>query len=224
MDDLAPLTHETLSETTYAALTEALTQGRFQPGQRLKIRDLAAQLGTSVTPVRDAILRLVQDEALSFRSARDIRIPGLTLAEYLEIRTLRLALEGLAAAEAAKHAGPADIAGLESLLARHETAMQSVDWRAGLQANQEFHFRLARLKQVHRVFKAGGIFRRRDTGGSNRKNCHPGQGVAQIGNFFPARGSRPGLLGKVFRLHGYAAIGFHKTLDPVGGIDQIHLN
>ncbi len=148
MDELAPLTHETLSESAYAALAEALTQGRFQPGQRLKIRDLAAQLGTSVTPVRDAILRLVQDEALSFRSARDIRIPGLTLPEYLEIRAIRLALEGLAAAEAAKQASAADITGLEALLARHEAAMKAVDWREGLRANQEFHFRLAAIARM----------------------------------------------------------------------------
>lgn len=148
MDELSPLTHETLSETAYATLAEALIQGRFQPGQRLKIRDLAAQLGTSVTPVRDAILRLVQDEALSFRSARDIRIPGMTLPEYLEIRAIRLALEGLAAAEAARRARGTDIAGLEALLARHETAMKALDWREGLRANQEFHFRLAAIARM----------------------------------------------------------------------------
>lgn len=148
MDELAPLTHETLSESAYLTLAEALTQGRFQPGQRLKIRDLAAQLGTSVTPVRDAMLRLVQDDALSFRSARDIRIPGLTLAEYLEIRAIRLALEGLAAAEAAKAATPADLHGLEAILTRHEAAMRGMDWREGLRANQEFHFRLAAIARM----------------------------------------------------------------------------
>ncbi len=148
MDELTPLTHETLSDSAYATLAEALTQGRFQPGQRLKIRDLAAQLGTSVTPVRDAILRLVQDDALSFRSARDIRIPGLTLPDYLEIRAIRLALEGLAAAEAARQANSGDIAALESLLTRHEQALKDVDWREGLKANQEFHFRLATIARM----------------------------------------------------------------------------
>ncbi len=148
MDELSPLIHETLSESAYTTLAEALTQGRFQPGQRLKIRDLATQLGTSVTPVRDAILRLVQDEALSFRSARDIRIPGLSLPEYLEIRAIRLALEGLAAAAAAARATTDDLAGLEALLARHEAAMQAVNWRDGLKANQEFHFRLAAIARM----------------------------------------------------------------------------
>lgn len=148
MDELSPLSHETLSESAYVTLAEALAQGRFRPGQRLKIRDLAAQLGTSVTPVRDAILRLAQDEALSFRSARDIRIPSLGLSEYLEIRAIRLALEGLAAAEAAKYTTLDHIAGLEQLLARHEASMRAMDWSGGLQANQEFHFRLASIARM----------------------------------------------------------------------------
>jgi len=148
VDELPPLGRETLSESAYTTLCAALMQGRFAPGQRLKIRELAAQLGTSVTPVRDAILRLAQDEALAFRSARDIRVPLISLSRYLEIRAIRLQLEGLAAAEAARHATHGDIAGLETLLARQETALTAADWQTGLAANQEFHFRLATIGRM----------------------------------------------------------------------------
>jgi DNA-binding GntR family transcriptional regulator len=145
MDELAPLARETLSETAYTTLCAALMQGRFKPGERLKIRELAAQLQTSVTPVRDAILRLAQDGALVFRSARDIRIPRVAGRRFMEIRAIRLRLEGLAAEEAAKHATAADIAGLAALLARHEAAMRAGDWLDGMRANQAFHFRLAEI-------------------------------------------------------------------------------
>ncbi len=94
--DLDPIDHESLSNTVYATLCDALIQGRFQPGDRLKIRDLAGQLGTSVTPIRDAILRLAHDEAIVFRSARDIRIPDVSEDRYLEIRSIRIRLEALA--------------------------------------------------------------------------------------------------------------------------------
>ena len=54
---LDTLEHDNLGSTVYQLLCKALIQGRLQPGARLKIRELAEQLGTSVTPVRDAILK-----------------------------------------------------------------------------------------------------------------------------------------------------------------------
>ena len=99
---LDSLVHVNLGKSVYAMLRDALAAGRFQPNDRLRIRELALQLGTSVTPVRDAMLQLVQEEALVLRSPRDFRIPVLSVARYLEIRALRLELEGLGAAEAAQ--------------------------------------------------------------------------------------------------------------------------
>ena len=97
MPEFAALEYENLNSVIYGALCDALMQGRFQPGDRLKIRDLAEQFGTSVTPIRDAILRLANDEAITFRSPRDIRIAGLSESRYREIRAIRVRLEGLAA-------------------------------------------------------------------------------------------------------------------------------
>ncbi len=56
--NLKTIDHENLSRTVYLALCDAITKGQFRSGDRPKIRDIAAKLGTSVTPVRDAILRL----------------------------------------------------------------------------------------------------------------------------------------------------------------------
>lgn len=146
--ELEPVDHENLSTAVYAKLCEALTQGRFQPGDRLKIRDLAEQLGTSVTPIRDAILRLAHDEAIVFRSARDIRIPHMDLARYREIRMIRIRLEGLAAETAAQLATKADIAELEKILIANEEALQNGDRLAGTRLNQLFHFALPRIAQL----------------------------------------------------------------------------
>jgi DNA-binding GntR family transcriptional regulator len=95
------LNHSYLGSGIYELLREALITGRFQPDDRLRIRDLAEQLGTSVTPVRDAILQLAKEQALILKTPRDIRVPILTAAQYGEIRSIRLALEGLAAETAA---------------------------------------------------------------------------------------------------------------------------
>ncbi|WP_298281231.1 GntR family transcriptional regulator [Acidocella sp.] len=143
MDDMPAPPRENLSEGTYQVLKAALMRGRFRPGERLKIRDLAAEFCTSVTPVRDALWRLVQDDGLEFRSARDIRVPALSRADYLEIRAMRVALEGLAARQAATQASAADLDGLALLLTRHEAALAEGEHLDALSANQEFHLALA---------------------------------------------------------------------------------
>lgn len=145
MPEFATLEYENLNSVVYAALCDALMQGRFQPGDRLKIRDLAEQFGTSVTPIRDAILRLANDEAITFRSPRDIRIAGLSEARYREIRAIRVRLEGLAAETAAQVATSADILAMEQILRENEQAIAEGDRLRGTQLNQAFHFMLPQI-------------------------------------------------------------------------------
>ena len=145
MTEFSTLEYANLNSVVYGALCDALMQGRFQPGDRLKIRDLAEQFGTSVTPIRDAILRLVNDEAVTFRSPRDIRIAGLSEERYREIRAIRVRLEGLAAETAAQVATSADIQALEQIVRENEAAIAEGDRLRGTQLNQAFHFMLPKI-------------------------------------------------------------------------------
>lgn len=142
---LSTVKHENLGEMVYARLGEALIQGRFPPNHRLTIRDLSESLGTSVTPVRDALLRLIQDGALVQRSPRDVRVPILSVDRYEEIRAIRVRLEGLAARECALKAGPADIDRLMWLNERQQVSNGAGDWSDVISMNQQFHFALAEI-------------------------------------------------------------------------------
>lgn len=148
MTELTATNHENLSNTVYATLCDALISGKFKPGDRLRIRELAETLGTSVTPIRDAILRLTHDNAVVFQSARNIQIPFLTEKSYFEIREIRLRLESLAAETAANLATPSDMANLESILAENEKAFLERDGLRGAELNQAFHFALAQMAQL----------------------------------------------------------------------------
>lgn len=139
---MKPLDNASLGDSVYSHLCELLKSGRLVPGERLKIRDLATSLDTSVTPVRDAILRLIQDEGLVQKSPRDVRVPRLTPAQYREIREIRARLEGLAARWAAERAQPGDVARLAALVDENETAIGQGDWTKALDDNQRFHFAL----------------------------------------------------------------------------------
>ncbi|REE07535.1 GntR family transcriptional regulator [Paraburkholderia sp. BL27I4N3] len=140
--------HTNLGETVYSVISAQLIKGGLRPGDRLRIRDIAAQMGTSVTPVRDALLRLVQDRGLVFQNARDIRVPHISADEYLEIRMIRVELEGLAAAQAAQRADEADIDRLLILVNENEEAIKAGDFARGTETNQLFHFELARVAKA----------------------------------------------------------------------------
>ncbi|MGU3576551.1 GntR family transcriptional regulator [Brucellaceae bacterium C25G] len=137
-----------LAIDVYNKLASALMSGELVPGTRLKIRDLADEMGISVTPVRDAVLRLVNNGGLSFQSPRDIRVPLLERSKYLEIRAIRLELEGLAAERAAQFATSKDIRFLEKIIEDNEQALKEGNTLQALSLNQKFHFSLPAIGQI----------------------------------------------------------------------------
>jgi DNA-binding GntR family transcriptional regulator len=133
-----------LASQIYGHLREQLMSATFQPGQRLKIRELAKTMGTSETPVREALIQLVRDRALEMKEGYFIKVRRLSLAEYIELREIRLALEPLAAERAVPLI---DAAAIKALSATHRKLVQaekSRDYRAALQHNFDFHFGIYR--------------------------------------------------------------------------------
>ena len=142
------LNHSYLGSGIYGLLREALISGRLRPNDRLRIRDLAEQLGTSVTPVRDAILQLAKEQALILKTPRDIRVPMLTSKQYLEIRSIRLSLEGLAAETAASLVTPQQLERLEACIQNNLSAIRDGDLPAALTYNHEFHYALPEIADM----------------------------------------------------------------------------
>ena len=132
-----------LGDAIYERVCEDLIGGKLRPGEKVTIRGLAARLGTSSTPVRDAVQRLLRDDALEQRSLRDVRVPLLTKAQYLEIAQIRRELEGFAAGRAAAIVGPKEIRQLKKIVERNEAASKAGRWPQAVKYNQEFHFALA---------------------------------------------------------------------------------
>jgi DNA-binding GntR family transcriptional regulator len=138
--NMEPLDQGSLSARTYVALKDALIAGNFRPGQRLLMQELATQLGTSVTPVREACMRLVSERGLEVRSGRFVTVPDLTVARYMEIRTIRMALEGLAAGLAAKNITPSQLKAVTDLQEQFEESDRAHDSKQAIVLNREFHF------------------------------------------------------------------------------------
>jgi len=116
------VTRNNLNDQVYDSLHRALLEGRLRPHQRLKIRDLALALEVSETPVREAVMQLVRERALVLQSSRSFKVPRLSAEQYLELRSIRLELEGLAAATAAPNVTARDIVELRKV---HEQVVKA---------------------------------------------------------------------------------------------------
>jgi DNA-binding GntR family transcriptional regulator len=82
-----------LTDQVYAMIREAILKGEMPAGTRLRVRDLAAQVGTSVMPVREAIRRL-EEAGLAERSPhKGAVVRRLTLAELVHVYDVRRLLE-----------------------------------------------------------------------------------------------------------------------------------
>lgn len=146
---LAPVAREeSLTEKVYRSLRGALTGGRLVPGQRLVHRALAAELGVSPTPVREALLRLVSEAALELDARGIAWVPRLELPRYREILELRVELEGRAVARATELATFTDVARLRDLHAGVAEGRRTRNAAQVLRENERFHFALLELARM----------------------------------------------------------------------------
>ena len=142
VSSFGPIGRENLADRVYAELRNGLLQGRFWPGERLKIRDVAKAMHVSETPVREAMLQIAREGGFEIVANRSIRVVRLSLAQYLELREIRLNLEGLAGEIATAKIRPDEIDVLERLQYSLLNAQKREDWPDAIRAGCEFHFRL----------------------------------------------------------------------------------
>jgi DNA-binding GntR family transcriptional regulator len=131
-----------LRSQVYESLRTALTAGQFVPGQKLTFRFVAGALGVSLTPVREALRRLIAEGAFEMQPNRSVRVPLMTRAKILELRDIRMAVEGLAVEKAAARANRQQIAVLRRIALDIATARSRGDSAMDRQNVREFHFAL----------------------------------------------------------------------------------
>jgi DNA-binding GntR family transcriptional regulator len=133
---------ETLTESVYNRLCAAIMEGLFLPGAKISTREIAADLGVSPTPAREALLRLVGASVLEMPNARTVVVPTLTAVRYDEIVQIRVRLEGLAAEAALQNLAAADIEQLELFQLGISAGYGARDYRQILTNNRAFHFHI----------------------------------------------------------------------------------
>ena len=142
MEKIKPIVHQTLSARVYQDLRELIISGQLQPGERLTLAGMAAALGTSAMPVREAISKLAADDALEILPNKSVRVPVMTRARFQELVVIRLVVEGLAVENAAARIDAEQLgrlATLEQAFGR-EISRAAPDVNQIIHINKQFHF------------------------------------------------------------------------------------
>ncbi|MCJ7795904.1 MAG: GntR family transcriptional regulator [Thermoleophilia bacterium] len=109
------------------------------PGGVVSEIQLMRQLGVGRTPVREALLVLAQELLVKQVPGMGSVVAGLDISDFALVAQCQQAIEPFAARLAAVRITVAEVAELESALARAQTALDSGDLGAVVKANLEFH-------------------------------------------------------------------------------------
>ncbi|MCA0962437.1 GntR family transcriptional regulator [Salipiger bermudensis] len=129
-------------EVVYRRLRDMILFGELAPGQPVTIQGLVERLEVGMTPVREALRRLIAEGALVFQGNRRITVPVLDAAAVEELTLARVALEPQLARRAAERCGAEGAARLRATDARLDAAIGKGDVTGYLVENHQFHAEL----------------------------------------------------------------------------------
>ncbi|MCC7483436.1 MAG: GntR family transcriptional regulator [Burkholderiales bacterium] len=133
------------ADVVYATLRTAISSGVLPEGEQLKEEPLAKALGVSRTPVRESLQRLAVEQFVLRVPSRGVVVCRITSRQITEFYMLRVAVDGIASALAARKRTPVDVARLRWLNARMREAARSGDVAGVTQVNIEFHEAVCRI-------------------------------------------------------------------------------
>ena len=127
-----------LADQAYYAIRELIVTLELAPGSLVKEPELSARLGTSRTPVREALRRLAQERLIEVFPRRGMHVTTVDVRDLTRLCEVRLVLEPEAARLAAERATQADLDEIAELLTEL-AARRRRDHRALIELDQRIH-------------------------------------------------------------------------------------
>jgi DNA-binding GntR family transcriptional regulator len=140
VDQPVATTQQSEVNRVYAQLREWIITSELTAGVFLSESDLAERCGTSRTPVREALSRLVQDGWVSSIHRKGFQVRPITLKDISEIYGYRRLFEIYASERAATKTTPEQIAQMEQIITIEESELETAD---RLLCNEQFHMAIA---------------------------------------------------------------------------------
>ncbi|WP_127474273.1 GntR family transcriptional regulator [Microbacterium sulfonylureivorans] len=128
-----------LRDDVFRRLRDAIVDGTFLPGEQLRDADLAAWLGVSRTPVREALLRLGTSGLVVARPGRSTTVSTIDPKAVRDARDVVAAMHVLAVREMAGNLTDAEVERMKDANRRFAAALSAGDIGAAIDADEEFH-------------------------------------------------------------------------------------
>lgn len=141
-----------LREQVYKNLKGNILNGELSPNTRLIEEKLADEMGTSRTPVREAIQKLEKEGLIKKLPRGGFIVSEITDEDIDEVFGIRGILEGYAGYLATLKAGVEDIEALEEIVRKEEECMKDHNMDEIVRLNTEFHDRLYRTAKSERLY------------------------------------------------------------------------
>lgn len=166
---------KSLEESVFLTLEEEILSGALKRGEGLTETALSTRLGVSRTPLRAALARLAEEGLVEISPNKGAVVVGIGDEELVDIYKIRIRLEGLASAEAARKISKEDLELLRHSVELAEFYIQKRDTEHLKELDSEFHSIIYRasgnrllcktLTELHRKIQ---FYRKRSLGVGER--------------------------------------------------------
>jgi DNA-binding GntR family transcriptional regulator len=144
---------KSLSKLLTEKLKEAITTGKFTPGEKLSEEALAASLKVGRVALRDALRALEAEGYVNFLPNNEILVSKPTREDVQDYYSIAGVLEGLAVRLAVERAQPEEIEHLRELHLALKEASQKRDLTRYFDANSAFHRFIAEIARNERLYR-----------------------------------------------------------------------
>ncbi|MEM7461912.1 MAG: GntR family transcriptional regulator [Pseudomonadota bacterium] len=148
-----------LRDQIYSMIRSMILTGALPPGGSLEEKVIAARLGVSRTPVREAVQRLGDEQLIEIKPQSGTRVAYILQTQVHQAFIIRRALESETVEAAANNITPEDATRLEGNYLQHELAINRGQFVDAIKLDDEFHQTIARIANLPLLWRAITIFK-----------------------------------------------------------------
>ena len=131
--------YSTLADQVRQNIKKRIINQELKPGSRLIVSHLAAEMGTSLTPIREALRLLVKDGLVEIIPHKGAQVVMPSQGQFKDLFEVRTVLESLAIKLAIPNLSPADYERLEQILQAGDKSIQAEDPKTWLDEDEKLH-------------------------------------------------------------------------------------
>jgi GntR family transcriptional regulator, rspAB operon transcriptional repressor len=169
-----------LSKQVYQVVRSLIVSGRMRPGEPVIEATLAARLGVSRTPVREALKRISDEGLIDVFAQSGTFVAPISRKALEEAYVIRTALEAESVARAAGRLTPAAVEAFSDNITAHELAIGRRRFDDAIRLDDTFHRMIAEVNGLHMLWRAVDISKAQMDRGRHLAIPEPGLGAVTI--------------------------------------------